>query len=674
VLCKIGMELAELKENQENQHRELAKNMHWMRLKACELVILAEVEFRKQIKLVDQQTILNGKILAVVEILNKQKQISSKFIQTIGTMERDEGGWERWKILRQAEEEMKFQFECRGIPTIQIELIAFVSGPKLPFHSLMMKLQCFQLQLEETIKLHTESSESQQRKFSCPDQSGKSFESAEEAIIKSEVKDQTNKIREEKQMEKQLNIPLQSANLSVFHEESPLEVGKSAQGSFELLLPHLGFSLIDHQPRELIYIHINQLQLNYRYLSGISHAINLSMEDLEIDDQTTKAPFPIIVKSQRENQLEQAFNITINTPMDCLSEIGEETLVKLNDLSLHLSHLEINLHEELVWEMIKFLSAAFRPPSGQKNQEEQLAEQEVEYNISKPEENRAIAGSSSLELMLNSLSLAPIKVTLTALPRSGSRKVVNRMGKLDFLGWIAGFASGMVGGLREMPIKLPGRTVRDFRGTPEDLVKRVAGSMRNSIATQSIKAMAYLDVLGQPGKAAERIGKGMKETISAPIEGFRTGKPAEGIMKGITAPVRYAAAAAMEPAGNLLLNIGKGMEALGGGESSQEHQEAPSRAVEGISQGASGLKESMNQSVKQGIQGNLISAIANPIAGSVKALGSAMEGIAREAIQEGTERLERVRQRRKFGPKGKILSYQPDEQGAMEKKEGALSK
>jgi hypothetical protein len=72
------------------------------------------------------------------------------------------------------------------------------------------------------------------------------------------------------------------------------KVQSTIQMKISALIAHLGVSVIDKAPQELLYLSVKKFQLGYSLYSG-RYAIDVSLERLQVDNQLWSTPFPCLL-------------------------------------------------------------------------------------------------------------------------------------------------------------------------------------------------------------------------------------------------------------------------------------------------------------------------------------------------------------------------------------------
>jgi hypothetical protein len=441
------------------------------------------------------------------------------------------------------------------------------------------------------------------------------------------------------------------------------------QASLDISLPGIGLSIIDETPAELLYISLMGVEATIDHCKN-KELINFQLQKFQIDDQSADAPFPVVLGHRAE--FVPAIDISLTLPQQ-ISHSAATKAICVDFLGAKLTELDIKINEILIWKLLSFANFFLAP--------NQHVQELSEKSFVKRYDELVINTEGVAELHLKQLNLYEIKTNITFESKPGLRKVFKELGDFDPAAYVLSFTSGLLGGIHGLPIRLPQREIHHIDATPAEVGKIIVKYYLTALAAQGIKALGYLDVLGQPAAVISKLGTGFKDIVREPMKGRKSGHTGEGIVRGIAAPFRAATSALLTPAALIANNVAKGTASLTGDNSFAREDENRHIEPTGMREGGNtafnaiksgfhhGLADPFDRPASQGVVAGtakgILGLVTKPVAGIAKGIGLALQGAANEAEKGLTGQQQStilpMRARRKMSVNGVLTDYEPDQ-------------
>ncbi|KAL6642664.1 hypothetical protein ACP70R_020845 [Stipagrostis hirtigluma subsp. patula] len=127
-------------------------------------------------------------------------------------------------------------------------------------------------------------------------------------------------------------------------------------GPLELIveLGLVGISLIDHKPRELLYLHLQKVFISYMtgYDSGTTSRFKLILGQLQLDNQLPLSTMPVVLATEsRPDSNRPVFkaNIAVSNMISNGIQVYPHVYIRVTDQTWRL-----NIHEPIIWALIDF--------------------------------------------------------------------------------------------------------------------------------------------------------------------------------------------------------------------------------------------------------------------------------------------------------------------------------
>ncbi|XP_062205491.1 uncharacterized protein LOC133907454 isoform X2 [Phragmites australis] len=142
------------------------------------------------------------------------------------------------------------------------------------------------------------------------------------------------------------------------HQASALKKNETEPGArpLELIveLGVVGISLIDHKPRELLYLHLQKVFISYMtgYDSGTTSRFKLILGQLQLDNQLPLSTMPVLLATEsRPDSNRPVFkaNIAVSNVTSNGIQVYPHVYIRVTDQTWRL-----NIHEPIIWALVDF--------------------------------------------------------------------------------------------------------------------------------------------------------------------------------------------------------------------------------------------------------------------------------------------------------------------------------
>eukprot|EP00002_Diphylleia_rotans_P021612 TRINITY_DN4205_c0_g2_i1.p1 TRINITY_DN4205_c0_g2~~TRINITY_DN4205_c0_g2_i1.p1 ORF type:complete len:3130 (-),score=671.29 TRINITY_DN4205_c0_g2_i1:145-9534(-) len=441
-------------------------------------------------------------------------------------------------------------------------------------------------------------------------------------------------------------------NLSLFQKKKPVqpikksgnmkgktaEIDTTSSFSVHLVLPAIGISVVDGEPKELLYISAYDVTLSL-ILSEAQRAIELSVVSAQIDDQMRESAHPVmlhqITKGDRK-LIECTIIQSLENPhVDFYHYIG-----------ILVQPIDLRLSDTLLCELLQMyydVSKLFEPP----------ADVGMKAMLANPKRNGTI--ERPRYIYIEELRVYSLEFNLTFNCRDGIKEIISFSSSpaMSVLEAMTPFLANIEGRSIALTTIAMGRSFT----TKQALVSRIVKSYIKNTKYEIYKVIGGLEIIGKPVVLVEGIAKGISEFVTQPAKAIVKG-PAEfgkGLAKGTGGLIKHVTQGAFGAVGGVANAVNAGMAAVVGKSSIKDldrtiSNKGPTNAVEGVAQGVAGLGHGVFKGVtglvtkpiegakKGGLVGamkgfgkGLAGVVANPIAGAMVMTSKIAEGVKQQA-------------------------------------------
>ena len=341
-------------------------------------------------------------------------------------------------------------------------------------------------------------------------------------------------------------------------------------------LKGIGFSFIDQEPKEILYISLYKIYFNYNYIMKylIDNSENIKEEfifkilNIQIDyclDNSFKVIMSpktqilpeieeqLLIQNSGENLIPflqvlvvKRTNINSNNNIDNNNEkeiniYYQRIEVVLQEITMKIDHVVINQLINLINEyLISFgliISSNKNKNNNKKENEENKENKENEENkkeiFSKiPIEKLYSDISQITSYAIKNLSISVIKLNISF--RFDKNSINNLILKYGFLiNILKMFPSSLIS-FSDIPFKFKEINIDNIYNDLSYITNELIENYKLEALGQFYKIIFGIDLLGNPIKLLNNIGTGFYELFNEPRKGFIKGKFGKGVMKGFS--------------------------------------------------------------------------------------------------------------------------------------------
>jgi len=433
-------------------------------------------------------------------------------------------------------------------------------------------------------------------------------------------------------------------------EESQLKIG--------LDFSSITLSLIDEKPSELVFITISSLQL-LACMNGSSQSLELSIAQLQIDNQLYSTPFPILLYSRPvENQC--------FFQMSLLKSNQYPHLKYLPYFAVKFQEMDIKIDEICLLRILNFLEVITNFAASRK-----LEENEMKLFCYSPSFRL-----SDVELQMTGtmvyfdiLHINPIRLNLSFETTGGNTDLEKNSILVKSLR-----AGGFLANIDGAPLRLNGLILKNPMCSQQELISRISQHYTRQALTGVYKILGSADILGSPVSLVSNLGTGVYDFFHEPAEGIVNSPRdfAAGVARGTSSLFKNSVFGVFNSASKISGSISKAATTISLDEewkrerarkmrSKPQHVSAGfSRGVKSLglgvfhgvtgvfSQPLKGFSEEGRVGLVKGVGKGVSGLVLKPVVGVVDFITDTTEGIKNTANNSQDKR-ERIRPPRYFG-------------------------
>lgn len=339
-------------------------------------------------------------------------------------------------------------------------------------------------------------------------------------------------------------------------EEKKMESHNKDDIKIRCSLMGFGVSLIDNEPKEIIYISAHEIDtiLEQKITKEIdtqdtNYFISLNIGHIQIDNMLDKS-FPIIFGPQRlfitdskKKTKDEDWEPFIQMQAS-ITETKEKgmNLTRFNSLQLQLSEMHAFVDLEIVMDLLNVLNSifeTFRPESLSIKQIEN-AQKQIEYvkpqDVFKlmdpsPPKKPEIIASGGNKIFIEFLHLAAIKLRVSLRLK---KMAVDPTGPLIVLEVLYSVVATL-GNISDAPIYFTELIMKNVFSSPADLTRAFIKKYARQGVFQLYSLLGSIDLIGNPIGLLDRLCSGMFEFFNEPRKGLMKGPKefAKGVGKGV---------------------------------------------------------------------------------------------------------------------------------------------
>jgi len=337
----------------------------------------------------------------------------------------------------------------------------------------------------------------------------------------------------------------------------------------ELALPALGLSVVDSSPTELLYLHLQTVQLSFTG-DPSQRTLSLSIDAIQCDNQVGWNQPAAIVAHPTHPRGRRSSSSESNTPClfaSCTWIPSPVSVIKFATVGLR--HLDVRLDEGLVIRVlpvVKSLQAAvgaicthndlasFRPTD---QVQELVGRRNVcEIWLSQMESAGALRTEAETPWHVEWVLLQPIRLTLTfeAIPQYEDSP----------LRAIARTAGASLGNVDGVTVHLSALLLDNVSGSASSLTSSIIRHYRNQAIAEAYKLVGGLEVIGSPVQLFSNVASGLTDLVWMPAQGLAH-SPKDlpgGLAAGVKSAAKKTVCALAQSLGNVPRTLSKGLTSI----------------------------------------------------------------------------------------------------------------
>lgn len=324
--------------------------------------------------------------------------------------------------------------------------------------------------------------------------------------------------------------------LKVRHEQSEEEYKQhkrlmKPKGNFmfRCKFEHLGVSLLDMQPQELLYVSLEHLETNFERIQ-YDTKFDLKFLSFQIDNQLTNSQFPVVLRPHSEVADLRMFSFKLH-----MRENNAEDVTYFKQIVISPAHVNMSIEGALIERLLLFsgeVSEIMREVRSTQwlKESEGAKKKERKYYFDKLviSNLRINLSLSSVPSMFNQYSLSPLRVLLIIIANVGNVF-------LDF----------------------PVFTLQHRQYSADKLRRELAGYYTNGCKSQLLSIILSSDILGNPYELMRQLQIGVRDLVTNTSQATFS-----GFAEGISSLVKHTAYGASNSTSRFLDSLHKGIQSL----------------------------------------------------------------------------------------------------------------
>lgn len=437
-----------------------------------------------------------------------------------------------------------------------------------------------------------------------------------------------------------------------------------------VFLDSIGVSLIGSEPKEIVYLSLAGLLLNYES-AGKEQSIALTVEHFQIDNQLTKTPYPVLlwIPSQQMRNGDgsavddhDAVNNAIS--VDLHRDVSDNDIIMIKSFQAIVRPFNISFEEGLVTRMLQFLDDS--AIGGEAKNVERLEGFDDEGHIfstlipgKADEVNRHQRGStsSSKRIYIHDFHIGPSGIRLTS---AGSGAAIAKAAGLNSS---ARTVIGLLLNVENCDFEFPSLSVQNAFDSFHHFLVRVRSYYLAQLQNQRIKLITSNSLVGNPAALFDAVGTGARDFLREPGRAKGSADFFASVGRGSKSLLTHTVGGIVESVSSIPRAVSSGLErAVGDNEYLAERDRIrgsnlasgyrgsssknPAQGLatgalslaHGISSGVTGFIREPVQGARQGGAGGLlkgigkafIGGVAKPVAGAMDLVAEPVAGLSRQ--------------------------------------------
>jgi len=364
------------------------------------------------------------------------------------------------------------------------------------------------------------------------------------AVLSTEEKETK---RDSKSIKRQLSFEREITSRENTHNKDDLKIMSRLIG--------IGFSLIDSDPKELLYLSLHELDVEFEAKVAIikkvrdtSFFLKINLGHMQVDNMLNKS-FPVIFGPQclfmvdskkRVKEPDWQPFIQMQASLNNYNE-GIVSFTRFNSVQLQLSEMSAFIDLEVVMNLLTLINAiqeSFNPSA--KLKQEELEEQKIvpylpqevfpELDPCEPKEPQSdLLGKNKIFIELLHLAAVKIRLSLRL-----EKRAVDPTGPLAVLEVLYSVVAAL-SSISDAPIYFTELIMKNTYTPAFHLLTLMKKKYVKQAILQSYALLGSIDLIGNPIGLLDRLGSGIFEFFNEPRKGILKGPKefAMGIGKGV---------------------------------------------------------------------------------------------------------------------------------------------
>lgn len=396
----------------------------------------------------------------------------------------------------------------------------------------------------------------------------------------------------------------------------------------QLRLTGIGLSLVNTQPKELLYFTLREIELKYGD-SQLYQTLNSTIKWIQIDNQLYGGIFPILLypsvvpKTGKEMEAHPIFHAMVTRVKD-----DSYGVMYIKYFTLLLQQMTLELDEDFIFTMLEF--AKVPGASWSEESEGKLCDESLDI----PEPQQEEQGQ---DIYFEFLHLQPMQLDLSFVrtERINAEDTATSSNPLMFF---VNIMTMSVGNVNDAPLRFNALMLENARIS----IPALLASVQSHYTQESIRQMHIIlgsaDFLGNPVGLFNNVSSGVADIFYEPYQGLvMTDRPQElgiGIAKGASSFVKKSVFGFSDSMAKFTGSMSKGLAAATLDKEYQDQRRMsksrnrPKHALYGVTSGGNAFATSIASGIGGLARHPLLGAEKDGVQGFVKGVGKGFLGLA----------------------------------------------
>lgn len=320
----------------------------------------------------------------------------------------------------------------------------------------------------------------------------------------------------------------------------------------ELHLPSVSLSLIDAEPREVLYFSITDTHVLFGD-TLCTQELEVKVHCIQLDNQNPAAVFPIIIgfSPVEPGEIQPLIQLSV-----AKRKSRTPTVQIFEYASLLVQQIDVKVEEELIYAILRFINS-FQDAEADFDA---ATETDDSWYVMRASEFLRVEPREYVMLFFEFLQVQPIAVNVSFEASPGVRARMSQM-KYNPMDTVLSIAGTAMGSIHAAPIRLNGRTFEHVRGSVPVILGSLAHFYTGQIIAESYKVLGSFEFLGNPVGLVNNLGSGVVDFFYLPSKGAVESpqKFGVGLAKGSLSLVKGITSGVFNAAGNITGSVSKGI-------------------------------------------------------------------------------------------------------------------